>query len=349
MRKRYFGTVCGKDIFLYTLKNKNGMRADICNFGCILVRLEVPDQKGRLTDVALGFDTPEEYLKNGGCFGAVIGPNANRIGGACYMLDGIEYHLPRNDGKNNIHSDRNNGLHRRVWEVQEEEESAVVFSIFLSDRELGFGGNRKIRVRYEVTPDNGLKMIYDGESDKNTILNLTNHSYFNLNGHGSGSIEGHLLRLEADAYTPVGEDKIPTGELASVSGTCMDFREPHEIGERINVSCGQIEIMGGYDHNWVCRNYDGRVRRIASVWNDTQERRMDVYSDLPGVQFYSGNFSSDYVGKNSVSYGFRSGFALETQFYPDTPNKPQFPTSVFGPDRNYHAETEYRFVRADKN
>lgn len=341
--KKYFGTADGKDLFLYTLENANGMRADVCSLGATLIRLDAPDYDGKLQDVVLGFDTPEEYLKNGGCFGATIGPNANRIGNASYKLQGIEYRLTQNDGKNNIHSDRERGLHRRIWDV-EEKENAILFSISLAHMELGFGGNKKICVCYEVTSDNGLKITYDIESDRDTIINMTNHSYFNLNGHNAGSIEGHRLCLEADYYTPIRADKIPTGELSPVGKGCMDFRELRKIGEKIQEPCEQLKISGGYDHNWVCRAYDGRVRKIAAAENEVGTRRMEVYSDLPGVQFYSGNFSTEITGKQGAIYGFRSGFALETQFYPDTPNHPNFPQSVFGPGHQYHTETEYRFI-----
>lgn len=278
-----------------------------------------------------------------GCFGATIGPNANRIGNARYKLQGIEYHLAQNDGKNNIHSDRERGLHRRIWNV-EEKENAVLFSISLAHMELGFGGNKRICVCYEVTSDNGLKITYDAESDRDTILNMTNHSYFNLNGHSAGSIEAHRLCLEADEYTPVRSDQIPTGEIIPVEKSCMDFRELRKMGEKIREPWEQLKIAGGYDHNWVCRDYNGRVRKVAAAENEAGTRRMEVYSDLPGIQFYSGNFSTEFTGKNGAKYGFRSGFALETQFYPDTPNHPNFPQSVFGPGHPYHTETEYCFI-----
>ncbi|MDO4292731.1 MAG: galactose-1-epimerase [Eubacteriales bacterium] len=332
----------GREVHLYTLQNNRGMEAVISDLGGLLVRLYVPDRNGIARDVALGFDTPEEYLENGGFFGALVGPNANRIDRASYTLHGRVYQLVKNEGENNIHSDRQRGVHRRIWEAKEEA-GALLLSLSLADGELGFPGNRRLSVRYELTEKNGLRITYDGESDQDTIFNLTNHSYFNLDGHGAGSIEDHRLLLEADAYTPVRADKIPTGEIAPVENTPLDFRSLKRIGERIGADDAQLKIAGGYDHNWVCNGYDGRLRRIALVQSRDAACSMEVYTDLPGVQFYSGNFSRSLRGKDGAGYGFRGGLALETQFYPDTPNQAAFPSSVFGPKRPYHTVTEYRF------
>lgn len=214
----------------------------------------------------------------------------------------------------------------------------------MKDGELGFSGNRDFSVLYELTEENGLRITYDVVSDADTILNLTNHCYFNLDGHGAGQITDHELQLFSHAYTPADAESIPNGDILRVEGTPMDFTEPHLIGERIDADFDQLKMAGGYDHNWVLDNYTGQVRKIAVVKSSDKSRIMEVYTDLPGVQFYSGNSRDLEVAKDGKTYGCRAGLALETQFYPDTPNKPQFPSSVFGPDRPYHTVTEYRFV-----
>lgn len=328
---------------MYTLENSRGMKAVVSNFGALIVRLFVPDQNGGAADVALGYDTLEEYKENGCFFGAVIGPNANRIGKARYELDGVAYQLDANDGANNLHSHKELGAHKKVWNA-EEKENGILFTLEMKDGELGFGGNKTMRVLYEVTENNELRITYDADSDKNTIINLTNHCYFNLDGHGAGSIETHKLQLFAASYTPADEGSIPTGEIAPVAGTPMDFTRMRVIGERIDADFEQLKLAGGYDHNWVCDNCDGTVRRIAVAQNSSGSRTMEVYTDLPGVQFYAGNFITPQPGKEGKSYGRRSGLALETQFFPDTPNKPQFPSDVFGPQKHYHTTTIYRFL-----
>lgn len=343
MKKELFGKAGNEEVFLYTIENTHGMKAVVSNFGALIVRLYAPDQAGCVSDVALGYDTLEQYKENGCFFGAVIGPNANRIGGAQYELNGVTYHLDVNDGVNNLHSHKELGAHKRVWRA-EEKENGVLFTLKIGDGEMGFGGNKALHVLYEVTEDNELRITYDADSDQDTILNLTNHCYFNLDGHGAGSIENHKLQLFASSYTPTGAGSIPVGEIVPVAGTPMDFTEAHVIGERIDADFEQLKLAGGYDHNWVCDNCDGSVRKIAVVQNASGSRTMEVYTDLPGVQFYAGNFITPQQGKEGKNYGSRSGLALETQFFPDTPNKPQFPSAVFGPKRHYHTTTIYRFV-----
>lgn len=343
MKKELFGKKDGREVSLYTLENSKGMKAVLSDFGALIIRIYAPDRDKKNDDVALGYDTLEEYLVNGNFFGAVIGPNANRIGDAQYTLEGVTYSLDANDGANNLHSHRDLGIHKRIWDAQEKE-GGILFTLEVKDGEMGFGGNKKISVLYQVTEENGLRITYDADSDKNTVINMTNHCYFNLDGHGAGSIKSHSLQLFASAYTPADAGSIPTGEIAPVAGTPMDFTTPHVIGERIDADFDQLQMAGGYDHNWVCDGYDGSVRRIAVVKNASGSRTMEVYTDLPGVQFYAGNFLKPEAGKDGKTYDFRGGLALETQFYPDTPNKPQFPSSVFGPDRHYHTVTEYRFV-----
>lgn len=343
MKKELFGKAGDREVFLYTLENDKGAKAVVSDFGALIVRICAPDREGRLEDVCLGYDTLEEYFVNGCFFGAVIGPNANRIGNAQYTLNGVTYHLAVNDGVNNLHSHKDLGIHKRVWDAREKD-GGILFTLTMKDGELGFGGNKTFSVFYEMTQDNELRITYDADSDQDTVINLTNHCYFNLDGHGAGSIEGHKLQLLAKSYTPADAGSIPYGEIAPVAGTPMDFTQVHEIGERIDADFEQLKMAGGYDHNWVCDNYDGSVRKIAVLTNASESRTMEVYTDLPGVQFYAGNFIKPEKGKGGVTYDYRGGLALETQFFPDTPNKPQFPSSVFGPKRHYHSTTVYRLV-----
>ncbi|MBQ7839807.1 MAG: galactose mutarotase [Lachnospiraceae bacterium] len=343
MIKDFWGKVGDRDVYLYTLENSRGMKVTVSDFGALLVKVEAPDKDGNCADVALGYDSLDRYLVNGCFHGAVIGPNANRIGNAQYTLNGVTYQLTANDGKNNLHSHRELGLHKRVWDAHEID-NGILFTLRMKDGELGFGGNKIFHVCYGITQDNGLVITYDADSDQDTIINLTNHCYFNLDGQGAGSIESHKLQLLASAYTPADEGSIPYGDILTVEGTPMDFTQMQVIGDRIDADFEQLQMAGGYDHNWVCNNFDGSVRKIAVVKNASETRTMEVYTDLPGVQFYSGNFMTPDTGKNGAKYDKRSGLALETQFYPDTANKPQFPSAVFGPVRHYHTTTIYRFV-----
>lgn len=344
MRKELFGkTSEGKEVYRYWIENSKGMKAGVINFGAILVNLIVPDQNGKVDDVVLGYDTLEPYLTNGSFFGATVGPNANRIGGAAFELDGVRYQLDVNDGVNNLHSHMEKGYHKWLWNVSEDKDS-VVFSIEDEDGNMGFPGNKKISVTYTVTEDNELKIHYQAGSDKNTIINMTNHSYFNLAGHGSGKIYDHVLTLNASSYTPIVPGAIPTGEIADVAGTPFDFRSGKRVGQEIDADNEQLKMTKGYDHNWVIDGADGSLRKFASVTEPVSGRTMEAYTDLPGVQFYAGNSISEHVGKDGVTYGARSGLCLETQYYPDTANKPQFPSAVFGPDRKYNSVTIYKFI-----
>ena len=342
MQKETFGFVDNQEIFLFRFENKKGMSVTLSNFGALIIRLEVPDQNGKVADVALGYDTLEEYLVNGNFFGATIGPNANRIGGGAYTLEGVTYHLDQNDGENNLHSHRDLGIHKRVWNYTLHE-NGITFTLKLADGEMGFGGNKDISVRYMLTEQNGLEITYDAQSDKNTIINLTNHCYFNLDGQGAGDIKSHKLQFFASAYTPVSPDLIPTGDILRVAGTPLDFRELQTIGGRMESEFPQVAQCKGYDHNWVCDNYTGSLRKIAVVVNSDETRTMEVYTDLPGVQFYSGNMMEPELGKNGAKYDRYSAFAMETQFFPDSIHQPHFPSPIFGPDRPYHSTTIYQF------
>ncbi len=345
MKKELFGTTKdGKEVYLYTMENAKGMKASVMNFGAILVRLMVPDAKGNAEDVCLGYDTLAEYEENGCFFGATIGPNGNRIANAKFSIDGTEYQLKVNDGPNNLHSDEVLGYHKRVWDVKEDGDMSVAFYLESPDGDMGFPGNKSISVTYTLTENNELKIAYAATSDKKTVLNMTNHSYFNLKGQGQGTIEDHVLTLNCSKYTVAGEGLIPTGEIAEVAGTPLDFTTPHVIGERIDADYEALKLGGGYDHNWVIDGYDGKMRSFATVEEKTSGRTMKVYTDLPGVQFYAGNFVTEQKGKNGADYVRRGGLCLETQDFPNAVNIPSFPSPIFGEGKDYTTTTIYQFV-----
>lgn len=343
MEKQLFGTSRdGKDIYLYTLENGKGMKAQIMNFGATLVNLFVPDKDGNIADVVLGYDKLEDYYSNSSNFGVVVGPNANRIAGAAFELEGNRYELEVNDGVNNLHSHTQKGFQKKIWNVTEGGNS-VMFTVGSSDGEMGFPGNKKMSVTYEVTENNELKIIYTAQSDKNTILNPTNHAYFNLAGHNAGSSEDHIIWIKASHYTPVVAGAIPTGEIAPVADTVMDFTTPKRMGDDIDADFEQLKLTGGYDHNWVVDDWNQEVQLIATVQEPVSGRKMSVYTDLPGVQFYAGNFIGEDIGKGGAQYHNRSGLCLETQHYPNTANEPLFPSAVYGPDREFYSTTIYKF------
>ena len=334
----------GKEISLYTLSNDKGMKAEITDLGAILVRVLVPDATGKVDDLVLGFDNGESYYGNDSFFGTVIGPCANRTGGAEYTLDGVTYQLDKNDGANNLHTHKQLGFHKRLWDA-EIGENSVTFSLKDEDGHLGFPGNKKVSVTYSLSEENELTLHYHAASDKKTIINLTNHSYFNLDGHGAGSIEEHELWLGASHFTPVAAGSIPTGEIRAVAGTPMDFTQPKKIGRDIEADFEQLKLTGGYDHNFCIDDWDGSLKHIATAKGPKSGRVMKVYTTLPGVQFYAGNFIAPEEGKAGAVYDNRSGFALETQYYPDTIHHENFPSYVFGGEngREYDSVTVYKF------
>lgn len=341
--KEIFGKCpTGEEICLYTITNANGLCAKVTNYGAILVGLNTPDASGKMDDIVLGFDNVEAYLANPSFFGATVGPNANRIGGAKFTIDGQTYQLDVNDNANNLHSHFDKGQHKQVWQATAYDNS-VCFTIDAADGSLGFPGNRTFAVTYTLTDNNRLELHYHVESDAKSVINLTNHTYFNLEGHTSGSIEDHTLWLKASHYTPVVAGAIPTGEIAPVVGTPMDFTTPEVIGKRINDDFEQLHLTSGYDHNWVIDDVDGSVQLFATVKAPKSGRVMKAYTNLPGVQFYAGNCIDPQAGKAGAAYDKRHGLCLETQFYPDTANKPEFPSAVFGPDRIYDYTTVYEF------
>ncbi len=341
LKKRNFG-VDGQEATLYTLENSKGMKAEVTNYGANLVNLFVPDKNGVVEDVVLGFDSVKGYMKNGSFFGATIGPSANRIGGAKFTIDGVEYHVDVNDGPNNLHSHMQDGYHKMLWDV-EEGENSVTFTVRDTDGYMGFPGNKELSLTYTLDEENGLTLHYHAKSDKNTVMNPTNHSYFNLDGHKSGNIEDHIMMINASCYTPVVPGAIPTGEIATVKGTPMDFTSEKVVGKEIRENMEQLLLTQGYDHNWVVDGWDGSLKHIATTIGPKSGRKMHTYSTLPGVQFYAGNCIGDEPGKDGAFYTKRSGLCLETQYYPNSINTPNFPSCVFGGDKEYDSVTVYRF------
>lgn len=333
-------TQLGKDIKLYTISNGKGMEAAVTNIGACLVNLIVPNDRGEKKDVILGFESGEEYLVNGSFFGATVGRVANRTAKAKFSIDGKEYTLPVNDNDNNLHSDFHKGMHKVLWEAQTGDD-CVKFSYHSPDMENGFPGNFDISVTYTLTKDNEIKIDYDGVSDKKTLINMTNHTYFNLAGHDSGSIKNTKLAIFASNYTPVVAGAIPTGEIAPVKGTPMDFTVEKTIGEDIGANFEQLLLVQGYDHNYVVDDFTGDMKLIAIAKADG--RCMEVLSDLPGVQFYAGNCIAAQQGKDNAQYTARTGFCLETQYFPNSANDPAFAHPVFDAGQNYKTTTIYRF------
>jgi aldose 1-epimerase len=341
-RKESFGQMPdGTPVDLYTLVNANGLKAKIINYGAVLVSLEVPDRKGNLADITLGYDKLDDYLNHGGLFGAVVGRYANRIGGAKFVLNGVEYKLAANNRPNHIHGGRK-GFDKVIWRLEDltgdGSQAAVKLSYVSQDGEEGYPGNLACSVTYTLTKDNELKISYEAETDKTTVINLTNHSYFNLAGQGSGDVLNHVLTLNADKYTVFDDALIPTGEIRSVKGTPFDFTTPTRIGARIG------EVGAGYDQNYVLNGGGRSLALCARVYEPTSGRVMEVYTTEPGVQLYTGNWLNGSVtGKGGKVYGEHGGFCLETQHFPDSPNKPNFPSVVLNPGQKFTSETVFKF------
>ncbi|MBO6148976.1 MAG: galactose mutarotase [Lachnospiraceae bacterium] len=341
--KTIFGrTEDGKDISAYTLENASGMKVTVSEFGGIVSSIIVPDKNGKMQDVVLGYDSAAPYFENNEFFGATIGRSANRVAGASFELDGQRIELPRNEGDNNLHSDSGKGFHKRLWTAGlDEGRNSVVLSYVSPDMENGFPGTLDMHVTFSLTDDNSLVIHYEGVSDRKTLINCTNHSYFNLSGNGS-SILDHRIQIFASHFTPVDAGLIPTGEIAEVKGTAFDFQDPVRIGEHIDDDIEQLRYTGGFDHNFVLDEPGGL---IAAVEDEGSGRRMEVYTDLPGVQFYAGNFIRDGLkGKDGLTYGKRSGLCLETQYFPNSVNQEGFKSPVFDAGVRYDTSTTYKFM-----
>jgi len=345
IEKEIFGkTSDGTLIDLYTLINANRVEVKITNYGGIVVSIKVPDRNGTMGDVVLGYDQLDGYLENNPYFGAIIGRYGNRIAKGRFSLNGIEYTLAQNNGENHLHGGIK-GFDKVVWKVKEiHKNDGVGLELRYSskDGEEGYPGNLTVTVIYMLTKDDELKIEYKAITNKETIVNLTNHSYFNL--RGSGDILEHELMIRADYFTPIDDGLIPTGELRPVEGTPMDFHQSNAIGARIDQQDEQLAFGLGYDHNWVLKSQDGSLALAARVLEPSTGRILEVYTSEPGIQFYSGNFlDGTIIGKGGEIYHKRYGFCLETQHYPDSPNKPQFPSVGLKPGQTYTQTTIYKF------
>lgn len=350
--KKEFGKLeDGRRADLYTLENENGMKVEITNFGGIIVRLFVPDRDGKSDDIVLGYDKLEQYFDDPNYFGALIGRYGNRIADGKFELDGNTYQLEINEKPAGhpccLHGGKK-GFNAQLWTAETaiiNGEKSLKLAHLSEDGEGGFPGNLKAVVYYTLTEDNKLIVDYRAEADQKTVVNLTQHSYFNLKGHGEGTIEDHLLYINADHFTPVNEGMIPTGEIKEVKDTPFDFTAIGELGKEIDADVEQLDFTGGYDHNWVLNNEKEDELELAARVIETQSgRQMEVWTTEPGVQFYSGNgIDTNGPGKENKSYPKRGALCLETQHYPDSPNHKNFPSTVLKPGEKYHTVTEFHF------
>ncbi len=346
--KKPFGkTPEGQQVDLYVLTNKSGAEAAITTFGGAVVSLKVPDRNGKFADVVLGYDSVEGYVADKSFFGVLVGRYGNRIGHAQFTLDGKTYTLAKNNGENSLHGGIK-GFNKGVWSAKTlppKDGQSLELSYVSKDGEEGFPGNLKVTVTYTWTDGNALKIDYSATTDKKTVVNLTNHSYFNLGGQGSGDILGYQLMIAADQFTPVDAGLIPTGELRDVMNTPFDFRKPMAIGARIDQDEEQMKLGGGYDHNFVLRMPMDRGESLAArVVDPGSGRVLEVWTTEPGIQFYTANFlDGKTIGKGGLAYAKRSAFCLETQHFPDSPNQPKFPSVVLSPGERYHTITTYKF------
>ncbi len=334
----------GEEVMLYTLANARGSLVKITPFGGIITSIIVPDRKGRPGDVVLGFDEIAGYSDKVPYFGAIIGRYGNRIAAGRFSLDGKVYTLACNNGANHLHGGIR-GFDKVLWQAEnvQAEVASLTLSFLSRDMEEGYPGNLAVKVIYTLTDDDRLVIDYSASTDKKSVINLTNHSYFNL--AGEGEILDHELVIEADRYTPIDEGLIPTGELAPVANTPFDFRTPHTIGERIRAHDEQLIRAGGYDHNYVLNGRMGELRRAAAAFESRTGRLLEVWTTEPGMQLYTGNFlDGKLTGKGGRVYGYRTGFCLETQHFPDSPNHPAFPTTVINPGESWTSRTIFRFL-----
>lgn len=340
--RRIFGHMPGGTAVEELTLRDGALVCRIITYGGAVRSLTVPDRDGNPVDVALGFDTLEDYLAQDKYLGALVGRYANRIGGAKFTLNGVEYLLAANDGPNSLHGG-DAGFDKQVWAVDELSENAVTLSLVSPNMQEGYPGTLSVRVTYALG-DGALRIGYWARSDRDTVCSLTNHTYFNLSGHRGGTVEGQYIRLNASRYTPTVPGSIPTGELAPVDGTPMDLRAAQPIGARIGDPFEQLAMAGGYDHNWAIDGWDQTLRPAASAWSPDTGISMEASTTLPGVQFYTGNYLGGCPrGKGGAVYAERCGFCLETQFFPDSPNQPSFPSCVLRAGEDYNSTTVYRF------
>jgi aldose 1-epimerase len=339
MEKSKFGKIQGEDVYLFKLSNSNGVKIEVTNYGGIVTSIVVPDRKGNFDDIVLGYDSLEGYLIESPYFGAIVGRYANRIDHGRFTLDGKDYQLSTNEGIHHLHGGET-GFDKKIWQAEailDDTSASVKLTYRSPDGEEGYPGNMDIKVVYTLTEDNKFQIEYTAQTDKPTPINLSHHSYFNLAGTSGKNILDHILIIDADRYTVVGDDLIPTGELRNVTNTNMDFRKPMKIGARIGL------VDGGYDHNYVLNNA-GKFGKVAELYEPVTGRVMEVFTTEPGMQFYSGNFlEGSIVGEKGLVYQKHHGLCLETQHFPDSPNQPQFPNAILRPGETYKQLTIYKF------
>lgn len=334
-------TAKGEQAHIYTMTNENGMSASVTDYGAALVKLEVPDNAGNLRDVVLGYDDVSGYEQCDGAFGAAVGRSANRIGGATFIIQGKTYTLDKNDHGNNLHSGMD-FYHKRIWTVDKKEDGKIEFVLQSPDGDQGYPGTLAMHVTYELTEDNELRLIYDAVPDADTVINMTNHSYFNLDGHKSGDVLDEIVTLDADYYTKADSESIPTGELVDVTGTPMDFRTPRALGDGIYEDYEALRFGNGYDHNWVLKN-DGKFVKVAQVVSKKSGIVMEVWTDLPGIQMYTANFVNHEPGKDGAVYESRQAVCFETQYFPDAVHHENFASPICKKGVPYHTVTSYKF------
>jgi aldose 1-epimerase len=347
IQQQPFGAHDGRPITLYKLTNSHGVEVDAMNYGGIITSIRVPDRKGQVADVVLGHDTLEGYTPNPPYLGAIVGRYANRIANGTFTLDGKTYTLPKNDGPNTLHGGVTRTFDKVVWDAEPlKGPPGVAFSYLSKDGEEGFPGNLRVKVTYMLTDGNALIIDYEATTDKSTPINVSQHSYFNLKGEGNGDILDHEIMINADRFTPVDKNLIPTGELRPVKGTPLDFRKSTRIGARIDDNYEQLVLAHGYDHNFVLNSKPEQNGEVlaARVHEPTSGRTLEVWTTQPAVQFYTGNFLDGSVtGKQGHVYKRRYGFCLETQHYPDSPNHPDFPTTILKPGETFKSRTVFKF------
>jgi aldose 1-epimerase len=347
-RSNFQKTIDGKKTNLYKLRNKNGMEVAIMNYGARIVGILAPDKNGHFGDIILGYDSLGGYLHgNNNYFGAIIGRYANRIAGGKFTLDGKQYTLPINDGPNTLHGGTK-GFDSRVWDAKQLNDQNLLLTYDSKDGEEGFPGNLKLQVLYTLRSDNSLRISYHAITDKPTVVNFTNHSYFNLGGPGSGKITNEILMINADKFTPTDSTQIPTGKIKSVKGTPFDFNQPTRIGKRINEDNQQLKFAHGYDDNWILNKpKPGKLALAAKLYDPDNGRGITVFTTEPGIQVYTGNFLDGSTSGIGGTYNYRGAVTLETQHYPDSPNHPNFPSTVLKPGQIFNSITIFKFTTQD--
>ncbi len=341
--QRPFGHVDGKPITAFTFENAHGASVEIINFGGIITKIRVPDQQGTLADVTLGYDTLDEYVVGTRHFGSLVGRHANRIEDAQFTLNDVTYHLAKNNGRNHLHGG-NKGFGKVIWEPTILSDTQLQLTYRSQDGEENYPGTLDVTVIYSFDDASKLRIEYKAVTDKDTVVNLTNHAYFNLSGHDHGDIRHHLLQIHAERYTAVSDECLPTGEVRSVKGTPMDFTEPKPIGQDIESNHEQIQNGKGFDHNWILDSGGKELALAAQAWDPDSGRTMKVFTTKPGIQFYAGNMLTDEdTGKGGAKYPPRSGFCLETQYFPNAMKHTHFPSPILRAGETYHHITEYEF------